>query len=290
MAPPVDRPVSYTPQSRSVGGRPTDPIEAARQEAYGLARGAVRGGLDPIDASILRALQERSGAGAGPYDQATQAAMMSNAADTAGRIALNARGRVAGSAGDPSTQAALSEIEGRRLAAIQDARRGIDMQANLANYGARGQALGQLGGYNQQVQGNQTDDERFLINMLTREQQTIRTPDVSTGGGIPSFMQYRAPQAPALLPQAGFQPGAMVRGTQPVYRPAVQTQPPVQQQQQAPATNGSIRFTTTATAPKSPFGGTYAPLASPGTNVGYQGLPWIPQRQNPNAPGVYRSN
>ena len=185
-------------QLQNSNGVTNDPIAKARDEAYGLVRGAVSR-VNPIDQQILAALQERSGADAGPFDAATRNALMTQASDAAGQAALQQRGRIQGSASDPSVMAANNEADARRQQAIQQAQLGITSQANVANYDARGQALGQLGGYNQQVQGNQTSNERYLMDMLRQESRY--QPDAQQGG-VPSFTQFRiggstAPAAPA---------------------------------------------------------------------------------------------
>ncbi len=82
--------------------------------------------------------------------------------------------------------AANNEADARRSAAIQQAQLGINSQANVANYDARGQAIGQLTGVNQMVQNRQTDNQRYLIDMLRQEQRY--TP--GTGGGVPSYAQH----------------------------------------------------------------------------------------------------
>lgn len=112
----------------------------------------MRQGGGGTDDMLRRALEERAGAGAGPYDEATRNALMTQASDTAGQVMLNSRARIQGSAGDPSVIAANNEADARRLATIQGAQLGINTQANVANYNARGQALGQLAGYNQNQQ------------------------------------------------------------------------------------------------------------------------------------------
>jgi len=200
-----------------------DRIAAGRKEAYGLARGAVND-QNPIDQQILAMLQSRSGADGGPYNQATRNALMTQASDTAGQVALNARGRIQGSAGDPSVMAANNEADARRLQSIQQAQLGINSMADVANYNARGQALGQLGSYNQQMQGNKADARNNLINMLGREH---RETEAGAPGGIPSFSEARGGGRSASADlwnsrnnvgtQPGqIQPGQMVRGTGPV--------------------------------------------------------------------------
>ncbi len=170
-----------------------DPVQKAKDEMYGLARGAVTT-KNPIDQQILAMLQERTGADAGPFNTSTRNALMTQASDAASQAMLNAKGRINGSAGDPSVMAANNEADARRSQAIQQAQLGINSQANVANYDARGQALGQLGGYNQAVQHNQTDNERYLMHLLSQESQY--QPDGQQSGGIPTFQQFSqsAPQ------------------------------------------------------------------------------------------------
>ncbi len=240
-------------QQAQSSGKSTDPIEAAREEAYGLARGAVSQ-QNPIDKMVLEALQQRSGADGGPFDAATRNALMTQASDAAGQAALNQRGRIQGSASDPSVMAANNEADARRQQAIQQAQLGINTQANVANYDARGQALGQLGNYNMQVQGNQTDNERYLMGMLQREQQTTQMPDYA--GGIPSFQQYSQQRQPQYQQQ--------------------QYQQPVQQPQRTAAPTQATQPTRTV-APTStvnwqnPTQATYTMTGPAGTVTGYNG-------------------
>lgn len=198
----------------SGGGK--DAVDRAKDELYGLARGAVSR-TNSIDDMLLQALQERSGKDAGPFDATTRNALMTQASDAAGQAMLNAKGRISGSAGDPSVMAANNEADARRAQALQQAQLGINTQANVANYDARGQALGQLGSYNQQVQANKTDNERYLMGLLAQETQY--QPDQQPSGGIPTFTQFRqqaAPQArPAVPTRAAQAPVAAPRLTNP---------------------------------------------------------------------------
>jgi len=157
-------------------------IKAARDEAYGLARGAVSR-QNPIDAQLLQVLQNR--VASGPYDQTTKDALMTSASDMAAQQQLNAKGRISGNASDPSVIAANNEADARRSQAVQQAQLGINTQANLANYAAQGQAASQLGNYNRQMQDAQVNNERYLTNMLTNEQRTVRTDP-----GIPTYEEY----------------------------------------------------------------------------------------------------
>lgn len=176
-------------------------IQALSNAGAGGTGGAGAGGAGgtDIDAMILAALQERAGKDAGPFDETTQNALMTSAAQQAAQQALNARGRISGSAGDPSVQAAINESEARRLAAVQGARLGIQTQANVANYDARGQALGQWGDYYQNLQRRQMQQ-----NAMNQAQ-----------AGIPSFSEFRgATQPRAQQPQSNWQ------FTQPTTAPA----------------------------------------------------------------------
>lgn len=232
------------------GGPQGDAVDKAKDELYGLARGAVSR-TNSIDDMLLQSLQERSGKDAGPFDATTRNALMTQASDAAGQAMLNARGRISGSAGDPSVMAANNEADARRSQAIQQAQLGINTQANVANYDARGQALGQLGGYNQQVQRNQTDNERYLMGLL--QQETQYQPDQQGSVGIPTFTQFRqqvAPQArPAAPTRTATAPATAPRLTNPngltnqatafnAARPAVRNPgvplPPTQQQLNTP--------------------------------------------------------
>ncbi len=219
-----------------------DPVQKAKDEMYGLARGAVTT-KNPIDQQILAMLQERTGADAGPFNTATRNALMTQASDAASQAMLNAKGRINGSAGDPSVMAANNEADARRSQAIQQAQLGINSQANVANYDARGQALGQLGGYNQAVQHNQTDNERYLMHLLSQESQY--QPDGGQANGIPSFTQFSqsAPQTTrqTSTPWGGFTAqGSAANNSgfvapKPVAAPAT-TQAPSQYVMRAPTT------------------------------------------------------
>ncbi len=209
-----------------------DPVQKAKDEMYGIARGAVNN-VNPIDQLVLQALQERSGKDAGPFDQTTRDALMTSAADAAGQAQLNARGRIHGSSGDQSVIAANNEADARRAQAVQAAQLGINTQANVANYDARGQALGQLHGANQDIEHNLMTNQARLENMLMQETQYH--PD---GGqpGIPSFTQFsqRTPQftipqapAPQLQQPAAAAPAPRPAQTVAPVAPRPYTPPPV---------------------------------------------------------------
>jgi len=276
--------------NQAQGAGASDRIEAARNEAYGLARGAVND-QNPIDQQILAMLQSRSGADGGPYNQATRNALMTQASDTAGQVALNARGRIQGSAGDPSVMAANNEADARRLQSIQQAQLGINSMADVANYNARGQALGQLGSYNQQMQGNKADARNILINMLGREH---RETEVGAPGGIPSFSEVRigggrnnVGTQPGQIQHGQIQPGQIQHGQiQPVYIRPVQQPRQMNQGTQVvpragPVTGGApnpFAVPVRSTAPAQPV---TQPLNQP-TVIRSTNTRFGPQRLGPN--------
>lgn len=230
------------PRSTSIGsttsarpGTTMDPIEAARQEAFGLLRGQVASaGSNPTDAFLLQALRGRA-TGAGPYDEATKNALFTQAAEGAAAAETAQQRRISGSAGDPSNQAQMNEAAARRQAAVQRAGLDIASQANIANYDAQGRNLGQLAQVNlsqRQSQGNAIND---LVGLLSREERTTQMP------GIPSYSQYSgggsgdtlaaqqarnaAWSAQHAAPARGVAPGTMVRGTPQTYQPQAQPAP-----------------------------------------------------------------
>lgn len=246
-----------------------DAVDKAKDELYGLARGAVSR-TNSIDDLLLQALQERSGKDAGPFDATTRNALMTQASDAAGQAMLNAKGRISGSAGDPSVMAANNEADARRSQAIQQAQLGINTQANVANYDARGQALGQLGSYNQQVQGNKTDNERYLMGLLAQETQY--QPDQQQGSmGVPTFTQFRQ------QPQAQARPAATQRaGSAPATAPRLTN--PNGLTNQAVAFNAARPATTAVRNPGVPLPPTQQQLNTP----------WNAQNLNPYAPQVIK--
>lgn len=238
----------------------SDQAQKNRDELFGLARGDLNN-KNPIDQMVLQALQDRSGPDAGPFDATTKGALMTQASDAASQAMLNAKGHIQGSAGDQSVIAANNEADARRSQAIQQAQLGINTQANVANYDARGQALGQLGGYNQQVIHNQMDNSRNLQNLLRADITRTQLPD--NAGGVPSFTQFSQPQTPQYTQQYQ-QPNQ-----QPQQR---QTSTPQQPQQQptrtvAPTTPLSAYNPSTwiGMPPANYNRGTYTNLSNPST-------------------------
>lgn len=157
-----------------------DRIQQARDEAYGLARGRV-GELrnDPVDQEVLAALRARATGQDVPYNETTTNALFGQRAEMNAQRQRNELDRLntrGGSVTDPSYQAQLRASQARSDAAMQRARMGVDTQANLVNYDARGQALGQTGAFNQMRNQGITSAENRLLDMLSREEQTQQQP------------------------------------------------------------------------------------------------------------------
>lgn len=211
--------------SGAAGNDPASQAQRAHDELFGLARGRLsdlRG--DSADQMVLNSLMQRSGSDAGPYDKTTVNALLTGAsgqARQAERSQMAQLGRGGLSVMDPAYQSAAREIQAQRQIANQQANLGIQQQANLANYAARGQALGQLGGFNQMRNAGITDASRYLGGLLAAEQFT--QPEAQPYSGQfyqqQSYQPYRAPQVYA-------QPQAQPQQTQRVSRPAPQPQQP----------------------------------------------------------------
>lgn len=222
-------------RSTRPGVDPVGSLQDARSEAYGLARGRLD--QDPTDAYLLEELRRRSGAGAGPFDATTRNALLTQAAQDAAAAESVQRGRVSGSADDPSVMAAMNEAAARRQATVQNARLGIDAQAGAANYASQGQSLGQLAGVNQAQQQMRSGSINDLIGMLSREER-------STPASIPGYGQRtgsgqsgdtlaaRDARNASFFAKPQVQQPARL-GSTPTYRP-------VQQPQQQP--QGNVRI------------------------------------------------
>lgn len=222
MAIRVSSPTSITYNGPG-GASGQDRVNAARTEMYGLARGQV-GALqnDAVDQEILSALRARATGGTLPYDQATkdalfsQQAQMNDARQTAERDRLSRSGV---SANDPAFQAQMRANQARSDAAMQQARLGVNTQANLANYAAQGQALGQTAGFNQMRNQGIMGAQDRLMGLLSREEATVGSP--MPGGSMTRTRSNPTVSQPmTLLPSGapqGIAPGTVVTGTQPRY-------------------------------------------------------------------------
>jgi hypothetical protein len=111
-------------------------------------------GEDPMDRMLRDQLMARASGQNQPYDARTINALKVGANDQAGAAEMANNQRAQQSLeqrgfkpGDPGYEAAMSRNQLERQRANQQASLGINQQANVANYQAQGQALGQAGGY-----------------------------------------------------------------------------------------------------------------------------------------------
>lgn len=171
--------------------------QAARKKLFDMAEGRL-GELrsDEVDRLVLDGLRQRSGTGAGPYDAETVNALRTGAADQAAQVERNALSRIQGSAGDPSTQSQIAEAQAARQAAIQRANLDISQRANAANYDARGQALGQLAGFNMARNNQITDQTNRVGNLVASEQFKGNAGGYGTSGGNTAVSYSRSPLRP----------------------------------------------------------------------------------------------
>lgn len=246
------------------GGSGNDRITAARDEMYGLARDRI-GELreDPVDAEVLAALRARATGDDVPYNETTTNALFGQQAEMNAQAQRNALDRIqtrGGSITDPAYQAQLQAAQARSDANMQRARMGVDTQANLANYDARGQALGQTGAFNQLRNQGITSVEDRLLGLLSREEDTPRTGGVttySTGG-----QQQQQPQSArspdfTMPTYSNAQRAGQVFGQRPAQPQAIpQPQAAYPQPQRPPATAVQQQRTTLPVAgPPLPGGG-----------------------------------
>lgn len=234
------------PMIRQLSAQPgSDPIEQNRRLMYEGAEGRLSQLRDdPVDAEIMQALRGRTGAGAGPYDEATRNAMFTDrSAQAAGAQSTGVQRllRSGMNPGDPGFQAALAELESSRQGSLQNARMQIDANANVANYGARGQAIGQLTAMNAGRNQAITNQSNYVSNLRGNEVITENLPrsSGSTGGGaypLPNFAQYNAQQAPAAQPAATRAPAS-------APAPGPRYSPPTQRYVSAPMTDAERRQT-----------------------------------------------
>ncbi len=253
--------------------------EANRENMYRLLSGRVDDlKSDGMDEAIKAQLMQRISGASMPFDQATKDAHFTAASDQAAATAQAQAGRLRGNPADPSYQAQVREIEAGRAQAGQQARLGVDMQANLANYDARGQAMAQGGSWNRGRQGAITGQTNLLAQTLGAQQFTRQTADTSGGGGggfggFQNFQSNPAYQLSTYMPQRA--PARPIGGT-PTGTP--NNPPPVYGGSQRPvATPGPVR-------PQAQPAGAYNPM-TPGSSYN----PFGPQRPGyvgPGGPGV----
>ncbi len=151
-------------------------VENAREQVYGLTGGRLDELRDdPVDRMILEQLQGRATSDV-PYDDATVNTMMAQGNEASAAAFQNQQrhlDRNAGQAGiavtDPAYQAQMRENKERQTQRNIQTRRDVNAQARVANHGAQGQALGQLGNHNDGVQNRITNQTNNLVGLHARE-------------------------------------------------------------------------------------------------------------------------
>lgn len=244
-------------EAQAAAGAEEDRIAKGREEAYGLARGRV-GELrnDPVDQEVLAALRGRATGQDIPYNDTMINALFGQQAEMNAQSQRNELDRIrtgGGSITDPAVQAQLRAAQARSDASMQRARMGVDTQANLVNYDARGQALGQTGAFNQLRNQGITSAEDRLLGLLSQEVATSRQasnvaqPQMSwtttTSSGQPRTSgSTRSPDFAAPVYRAGQIYGQ--RPAQPQAAPQTQPQqPPLVPTYRPPATSGGYQTT-----------------------------------------------
>lgn len=140
----------------------------------------VSGQQQPYDATTINALKT------GANEQAAQAQMVN---DQRAQANLQERGF---KPGDPGYQAAMARSQLQRQQANQQASLGINQQANLANYNAKGQAIGQAS----QVGNEQYQRQAGALDRLQRNYNQVSNKDLGTAPQfkVPSYSDYMRKQ------------------------------------------------------------------------------------------------
>ena len=162
---------------------------------------------DPVDQMLMQQLTGRT-QGDVPYSDTVTNAMMTQRGEQAAtgqQAAVDRLLRSGMSPSDPAFHAALAQLESGRQGSLQSLRTQIDSQANLANYDARGQAIGQLGGLNAQRNNAITGQANLnadYINSAPVFDFAGGPGSPGGGGGMPSG----GGQSPAPRPAPGPAP------------------------------------------------------------------------------------
>ena len=172
-----------------------DRLEDNRTQGYAGAEGRLAElRNDPVDAEIIASLRGRATGQDQPFNEATTNAMFTARAEQAdaGQAAAVQRLLRSGlTPGDPAFQAALSELDAGRQGANQNARLNVDMNAGRENYAARGQATGQLAGFNQARNAGITGQSNYVTNARFNEVVTDQTNAANSAsqGNFRDFME-----------------------------------------------------------------------------------------------------
>jgi hypothetical protein len=149
-------------------------------------------GQDPMDAMLRQQLMARASGQNQPYDARTIGALKTGANEQAAsaEMANNMRAQQlleqrGFKPGDPGYEAAMSRNQLARQQANQAASLGINQQANVANYNAQGQALGQMGGYQTDAYNRQAG----ALDRLQRQYDKVSMNDMGTASRfrIPTY-------------------------------------------------------------------------------------------------------
>lgn len=152
-------------------------------------------GESPMDKMMREQLMQRISGQQQPYDAATigalktganeQAAQAQSVNDQRAQASLQERGF---SPGDPGYQAAMARNQLQRQQANQQASLGINQQANLANYNAKGQAIGQASG----VTNDQYNRQAGALDRLQKNYNQVTVNDLGTAKRfqVPSYSDY----------------------------------------------------------------------------------------------------
>ena len=152
-------------------------------------------GESPMDKMMRDQLMQRISGQKQPYDAATigalktganeQAAQAQSVNDQRAQASLQERGF---KPGDPGYQAAMARNQLQRQQANQQASLGINQQANLANYNAQGQAIGQASG----VTNDQYNRQAGALDRLQKNYNQVTVNDLGTAKRfqVPSYSDY----------------------------------------------------------------------------------------------------
>jgi hypothetical protein len=191
--------------------------DANNAEILGMSRGRIDElRNDPVDAMVLQALQRRATGADAPYDETTRNALFTGQSEMAAASMQNQLSHLQGSPSDPSYQAQVAALQDQRQRSLQSARLNVDQKANLANYDARGQALGQTGAFNSGRNAAITDSQRYLSNYL--QNQKFATADEIYGqSAAPSYSNFTIGAPAQAMPQysapvSGYYTGAASAG------------------------------------------------------------------------------
>ncbi len=264
--------------SGGTGGYGSSP-EANRASMYDLLSGRI-GALqnDPLDNAISAQLMGRVNGTNVPYDQATRNAYYTNASDQSAAAENAQAARIHGNPSDPSYQAAMRELEANRAGSNQASRLSVDMNANLANYNAQGQAMYQGGAWNAGRQGAITDQSNRLAQTLGNQQFTTQS---GGGASMPSFGGWQdysgqPQQNPyAYVPQQTQQPAP--QPAHPSGGDGYQGYNPVPQQPLQYATSGGM----TDIPSWGQLSPTWGGMANDGVNNVNPGTSYSPNNYNP---------